>query len=415
MKPMNNALSHFACMALTALMLLSSNSVRSQDTVTIMTYNLLNFPNVAPERVDTLKKILQYFNPDILLVNELNNNTGANTILTGALNVDGVTSYRKAVYITSGSSDVLCYYDTNKVLLASQKSVATSLRDIGEYVLYHKSADLATTADTAFIYAYSLHLKAGSDASDENQREDEANSLFAHIDGRGRAENIIVGGDFNIYRSSEAAFGILTQSGNNTLEDPINRIGDWHNSPGYADIHTQSTRTNSINGGAGGGMDDRFDFFLVTNDVMTGSNGVKIVPGSYEAPGQDGNRRNGTLLSPTNTTYPGPILSALYYMSDHLPVIMKLQMGAIADINEVDSPKGLARVFAIPGSQLVVHSKSESPYSQLQLLDLSGKVILEESLHTGQQKFQVPGDSNLFIARLLGEGAIHTSLLGRMH
>ncbi len=45
--------------------------------------------------------------------------------------------------------------------------------------------------------------------------------------------------------------------------DPINRVGDWHNNPSYADIHTQSTHTVYNNCASTGGMDDRFDFIMV--------------------------------------------------------------------------------------------------------------------------------------------------------
>ena len=50
-------------------------------------------------------------------------------------------------------------------------------------------------------------------------------------------------------------------------------IGDWHANVGetdceYASIHTQSTRVSSFGGGATAGMDDRFDWILVSAAIL---------------------------------------------------------------------------------------------------------------------------------------------------
>ena len=70
-----------------------SNEVRSQETLKVMFYNLLNFPSTSPERADTLKKIVQHVLPDMFLVNELDNQFGATLILNNALNQNGINHY----------------------------------------------------------------------------------------------------------------------------------------------------------------------------------------------------------------------------------------------------------------------------------------------------------------------------------
>ena len=52
---------------------------------------------------DYLKDILKYVKPDVFVVNEITNETGANYILSNALNQDGITHYEKAVYTGNNS------------------------------------------------------------------------------------------------------------------------------------------------------------------------------------------------------------------------------------------------------------------------------------------------------------------------
>ena len=43
----------------------------AQDTLKVTYYNLLDFPHLQQDRIDTLKKILDFIQPDIFVVNEL--------------------------------------------------------------------------------------------------------------------------------------------------------------------------------------------------------------------------------------------------------------------------------------------------------------------------------------------------------
>src|SRR5690554_7468398 len=77
-------------------------------------------------------------------------------------------------------------------------------------------------------------------------------------------------------------------SGAYALKDPINRPGSWNNSGSYAEIHTQSTRNGgNFDCGSQGGMDDRFDQILVSQNVMNNSDNVEYQTGSYRAVGND--------------------------------------------------------------------------------------------------------------------------------
>ena len=72
------------------LVLAISSFVSAQnETLSIVSYNLLYFPDgrndcglnvVVPNRVDTLKKITDYLQPDILMVCEIQSISGVNKI-----------------------------------------------------------------------------------------------------------------------------------------------------------------------------------------------------------------------------------------------------------------------------------------------------------------------------------------------
>ena len=97
-------------------------------------------------------------------------------------------------------------------------------------------------------------------------------------------------GDFNIYKSSESAYQKLlavTPGNEGHFFDPLPLTGTWNNLS-YASYHTQSTRTRSFNGGATGGLNDRFDMILYSKAVNL-SGGITYVANSTVAFGNDGN------------------------------------------------------------------------------------------------------------------------------
>ena len=308
----------------------------AQDTVKITFYNLLNFPAAQQDRIDTLKKVLDYIQPDIFVVNELTSFNGAGLIKNNALNLGGVNRFSSAVFYDGPDTDNMLFYDHDKFTLYSQHQIVTTLRDISEYVLYYNEPDLASTQDTLFLYLYSLHLKAGSQTSNVNWRNQDAIILKTFLVNNNRNSRLIVGGDFNFYNHTESGCQEILYGQGLYLKDPINRMGNWHTNVGYKNYHTQSTRsgTDGYAGGAHGGMDDRFDFIFISEDLMSGEDGVLYLENSYLAEGQDGNHFNQSVNDGLNASVSQEIADALYYMSDHLPVSMSLVLGGTVGINE---------------------------------------------------------------------------------
>jgi hypothetical protein len=309
----------------------------SQNTVPIrvVSYNLLNFPNGRddcgttnvnlPNRTDTLRKIMRYLQPDIFVGCEIQSQAGCDSILSRTLNVFGAHDYARAnfVYNTSGGNDLqnMLFYKQSKLVLKEHRIVQTSVRDLNQYILYVIDPTLPLHHDTCFIEVFMCHLKAGNTTADLVDRAAQTTILKQVIASRPANRSIFVCGDMNSYTSSEQAYQNLL-TGSRPLYDPLGMPGSWTSNPTFSAIHTQSPRlTGYYACGSTGGMDDRFDHILVTQNVLSGSDSVKYVTNSYKAVGNDGNHYNTSLLAlPHNTMYPDSVVNALFYMSDHLPV-----------------------------------------------------------------------------------------------
>jgi hypothetical protein len=216
------------------------------------------------------------------------------------------------------------YYNTDKLTLKDHFLVSTSPRVIDHYVLYVNDPNLSVFFDTTFVELYMCHLKAGSGGTNEALRAEQTELLMDYIAARPLDRNHFVCGDLNVYSSNEPGYVNLV-SGPFGLVDPINAPGSWNNNSSFSAIHTQSTRNNqNLDCGSQGGLDDRFDQILVSENVLLGSDSLRYLVNSYDAVGNDGNHFNSNLLaSPVNTQYPDSVVRALYFMSDHLPVALK--------------------------------------------------------------------------------------------
>ena len=394
--------------------------VSSQENLKVMYYNLLKFPAYS-NRADTLKKIIQYTQPDIFVVSELSSLFGANLIMTRSLNVDGVTHYDQAVFQGANGIDTdnHLFYNANKIGFIKQNNINANTRAISEYILYYKDPNLAQTNDTTFLHVYGCHLKAGTaidvssgggnTLSNGERRALAALSFKNYLTNHSRSRNIIVGGDMNIYTSAETAYSNFTSAGTINLYDPIAQSGNWHNSSSFKKIHTQSTRASSVTnpyaGGATGGMDDRFDMIFVSNDIMNGSQGAKYVTNSYKAVGQDGNRFNGSINDGVNTAVPKYIANALFYMSDHLPVLMELQVGGPVNIQQQDDLITVLN-FNSDSKQLTVDFENEHQLIELAVVNLAGQLVVQKHyLNTATlNDYFSELNPGIYIVRILADG-----------
>lgn len=373
-------------------------SQAQQDTTTIMFYNLLQFPNEKPNRIVHLKTILKDVSPDVFMVCELSNNTGSVTILNQALNTDGINYYQRATFWDDGFLNNMLYYNTRKYRLLSQDVVNCTPRFATVYKLIDK--DALNGGDSLISTFMVVHLKAGNSSSDIRSKERAAKEIINYIDNETEGKNLFLAGDFNIYSPTEGAFEEFTKRGNNTLNDPVNEIGEWSNTEYYAPLHTQSTRTTSFGGGSAGGLDDRFDWILVSDDIIDGTNNIEYVLGSYKAYGNDGKHFNNAINFKENTAVSEEVADALHEMSDHLPVVMKVANTFTSSMEQV---KESVPYSILHDGDLIL--KNVDHFDFCEIIDLHGRIINSSRIEKGNERFEIQSleSGSMYLIRLKSE------------
>ena len=296
-----------------------------------MSYNLLRYGAnnsfCNPDCKDqNLKIIFNEVKPDLIAVNEvLDNGNNANIftdrILANCLNIEGETAWKKGEVFTGTGQGITnaLFYNSEKIGVVSMTRITKTRSSM--YKCYFKSSTLATEKDTIFFHVVPVHLKAGSTDNDRAIRERETDDMMEIFSQHPDISNLFMMGDFNMKGSSELAFQYLTHSdrGKHQFHDPINRLGEWNSNRNFADIHTQSPRTqNEADGGSTGGMDDRFDMILVNTAVINNAFQIRYTDNTYRAVGNDGTVLNKNILEAQNVGF--ELKNALYKASDHLPV-----------------------------------------------------------------------------------------------
>lgn len=290
-----------------------------QDTLTVVTYNLLNYQSGVNTRDQYHRTVIRHVRPDLLVVQEVSNSSGStqqasvDSFFSRVVNVVFPGQFSKGSFIADpNDTGNEIYYKPSKVSFISNTPIRTALRDISEFKLYN-----TTAADTLRIY--SVHLKAG--ASFDSERAAEVDSLRKVTNALPTGKYFMVVGDHNIYGATEPAYQKLLQDNpadDGHFVDALNLTGTW-NSAAYAPYHTQSPRVRAFGGGATGGMDDRFDLILFSRAIgQTGK--IHYLAGSLTPIGNDGQHYNDSINQMPNSAVPDSVANALYYASDHLPV-----------------------------------------------------------------------------------------------
>ena len=290
----------------------------SQDTLTIMNYNVLRFNGNTTVRAKHIKSVVDFVKPDIVILEEIEHQSGIDLLLTDVFNVDSTNFMGGPLPSTQWMKNGIIY-NQSKLDLTSHKFVSTVLRDISGYTLSIKNAHSNVSPFTVF----GAHLKASDTQDDSDQRWLEAKELYKYISQMDSNYHYIMAGDFNVYGSDEPAYKLLVDSMSVDLEDPI---GHWvRNESAHVEKFTQSTRTSQLNdGGASGGLDDRFDFILFSDHFTSKDPDMKYLEGSYKVIGNDGNHFNQSIVDGGNSVVPDSIAEAIYLASDHYPVVAKV-------------------------------------------------------------------------------------------
>ena len=394
--------------ALLFLVIACSFIASAQDTLRMMQYNLMYYTensgvsdcnattNNLSQKDANLRTIFHYVLPDVFCVNEIgSSNTYADRILDNDINVNGIDYYRHGplTNYSGGYIANMISYDWRKLTLHKSTYITTSYRDINGYTMYYNSPDLAG-GDTVFVTFWIAHLKAGSSDDNVAARYVQTQRLMNRISASGIPGNHVLSGDFNVYGSEEPCYQELVNHSNSLYRfyDPIDRAGHWNNNGQFADIHTQSTHTQSNGCFSTGGMDDRFDIILVSPYVYYGSTHMRVLPESYHALGQDGNRFNGSIVSPQNDAIPANVAQALYNMSDHVPVIADFAIDATVGVADYREDFLFKVVNPVRDHvDIMLHAPQTDTYT-FTIFSIDGKILSThtEQIAEGGEKIALP-------------------------
>lgn len=242
------------------------------------------------------------------------------------------------------TNDLVLYYRTSRVtpkgnpvlVDTGSSSSSTAPRDTYRF-------DLKINGDAMgnqVLAVYGNHMKAGSDATSQARRQVTANAIRSNANSLGANYSFLFGSDTNIQSSTEQAYQTMVGSTSNNrgrFFDPIDSPGTWNNNAAFKYIHTQDPT-------GPGGMDDRFDQLLVSNDLTNSANSLHYVgrtnspystttwndPNhSYRCWGNDGTSFNNSLTVTGNSMVGSTIAQALKNCATpdggHLPVFMDLE------------------------------------------------------------------------------------------
>lgn len=312
------------------LFLLVFQGLLAQETIKTMFYNVFNYPSApTPNQAQILSDILEEYQPDIFMICEIETEAGADDILNNALNNNGII-YERAPFVANQSSSSplqqMVFWKSSKFSLETTDVIVTSVRDINRYQLKFLTEDHET--NPLYIDLYVVHLKSSPGPANRQIRLEMVQEFTATLGDLDPNSYLIFAGDLNLYNATEPAYQELLNEDNPiTFVDPQDAPGAWQDNPNFAYLHTQNTRLSNsgFGGGAGGGLDDRFDFILISENMLN-SPELMYVEDTYKAFGNNGNCLNNRIDSPDcDGDYSATLRSNLYWMSDHLPVIMDLQ------------------------------------------------------------------------------------------
>ena len=379
-------------------------SGHAQDTLTVMQYNLLYYGNYnsgfadcyetnnnTQRKDECIRTLVDYVKPDIFTVCEFGATQQLqNAFLRHNLNINGVDYWQSDNIINYAGENIInhIFYNSNKMGLKSHVALRTKPRDTDVYELFMKTPNLAV-GDTIKLICIVAHLKAGQgyEASRRAQIQNAMDYLNQHYP----HDNALIMGDFNMYGASESGYRLLTQTYSNPevlFIDPLGSagVGEWNCNGQFAAYHTQSTRSYSDECFSGGGLDDRFDFILMADEIKFSYNHMRYVNNSYHAVGNDGHHYNQSVNQGSNTAVPAEVAEALFDGSDHLPVTMKIAVDVKLGVDDHEAERLEAHVAPNPASDRAVVSFFSPSQGQVrfELYSLQGQLLQSEAVAFGE-------------------------------
>ncbi|MGV0846221.1 hypothetical protein ACTS9T_06510 [Empedobacter falsenii] len=328
------------------LFLILSVSIFSQETLNTMFYNVFKFPNSLPQnRQLILRDILDEYKPDLFMICELVTENGADLILNTSLQ-NQPDKFARALFVADTTKlddplQTMVFYNTRKLTLVNQQKIPTVYRDINQYSFQLN----ITSNDPIHLEVFVAHLKSSTGPANRQMRLEMVQEVTKSLKKLTQPNTyVLFAGDFNFYNSSEPAYQEIINPANAILMiDPLNAPGSWQDNPAFSYLHTQSTRVSNVgfgsgtNAGASGGLDDRFDFIMMSENFKN-STRFSFINDSYKAYGNNGDCLNKDVKDPDCTgIYSQTLRTNLYNMSDHLPIVMQFKIHESLSTKSIES------------------------------------------------------------------------------
>ncbi|MBX3351294.1 MAG: hypothetical protein KF684_00010 [Phycisphaeraceae bacterium] len=294
--------------------------------------------------------------PDVFLLQEFLSESALSQFVAALNGAPGSPGdWAAAPFVNGPDTDSAFAYRTTRVELLN--TVVVSMGGVNpnhpRNIMRYDFRPVGYAAPQTVVASYSVHMKAGSTSTDQARRLVEAQRIRDDAEQLPGGWNFVVGGDFNIQSSNQAAYQELVGSQANDdgrFFDPINTPGSWNNNGSFRIVHTQDPI-------GAGGMDDRHDQILISGSLVEQGGFAYIGtvnPGtglpvpystttwndpnhSYRAWGNDGTSFDTTLRVAGNTMVGPVIAQALIDMCNgagHLPVFMDFRVPAVVGSDE---------------------------------------------------------------------------------
>jgi len=316
----------------------------------VVTYNTLRFPNntnttsggTTADRLAAFQDIMEAMNPDIIIFQELRTVGGTDDLLI-TLNTSNLSKTfartPQAPYSNSGTGGNMLFYNTALFSFINENTIPrtnSTLAPDGTTIvqsprladIYRLDALSGSSGSPIPIYFISAHLKAGNSSHnsdltqipDEDRRALGAKDIMDYIHvNLANTDNVILVGDMNFQDETDEGY-IEFNSSSSYTELFYAPLGAWQRDSQSSILKfTQSPRTtgNAVgNGGAGGGLCDRFDFIFYNDDIATANNGLGYKANTMQTFGSTGVNVNQSALSGTHI-----LKQQLHDFSDHYPVV----------------------------------------------------------------------------------------------
>ncbi len=382
-------------------------TLQAQDTITVMQYNLLEYGNYqsgfaecfetnnnTQRKDECIRTIMDFVKPDIFTVCEFGaTQTLQSDFIKHNLNINGATYWKSDNIINYANSNIInhIFYDSRKMELKKHVALRTNPRDTDIYELYMKTPGLLA-GDTIKLVCIVAHPKAGMNY--EANRRALMQTAMDYVNQHYSNDNVLIMGDFNMYRASETGYQLLTRTYSNPnvcFVDPlanVGGVGEWNNNIQFAPFHTQSTRRYSDECFSSGGLDDRFDFILMSDEIYMGFNKIKYINNSFYAVGNDGRHFDQSVDQNGNSAVSPEIAEALFDASDHLPVTMKMAVYSNLDTEENTMMKW--RIYPNPTDGIIniEMPPCDSP-TEYKITNIIGQTLMTGSFNEKSQQIDV--------------------------